>query len=227
MVLSLGHIINNRTQLTKITSSSIVNTGALLGREELKIRIYFIVLVLMLVLLIAGCSTSDKIDSKELEKFEVKKKTDETVQDDFLFRLVSKKDQYKKGEKIILYGEIVYKGDKEEVNINHASSAIFFNIREETRGYEIGYAVKDIRLTTTLHRLGSPYQKQYTKNIGYNPENETQDYEQFTDDFLNNDGFPTGYYKVKGQTDFSLSSEGELEQKKFNMEAAIDFKVVE
>ncbi|MYL46396.1 hypothetical protein GLV94_12150 [Virgibacillus halodenitrificans] len=181
----------------------------------------------MVVLLIAGCSSSEKIDSKALEKIEVKKTTDETVEDDFLFRLVSKKDQYKKGEEIILYGEIVYKGDKEEVNINHASSAIFFNIREETRGYEIGYAVKDIGLTTTLHRLGSPYQKQYTKNIGYNPENETKDYEQFKDDFLNNDGFPPGYYKVKGQTDFSLSSEGELEQKKYNMEAAIDFKVVE
>ncbi|WP_060678711.1 hypothetical protein [Virgibacillus halodenitrificans] len=183
-------------------------------------------LVLMLVLPIAGCSTSDKIDSKELEKIEVKKTKDETVQDDFLFRLVSKKDQYKKGEEVILYGEIVYKGDKKEVNINHASSAIFFNIREETRGYEIGYAVKDIGLTTTLYRLGSPYQKQYTKNIGYNPENETQDYEQFTDDFLKNDGFPPGYYKVKGHTDFSLSSEGELEQKKFNMEAAMTLKLL-
>lgn len=193
----------------------------------IKIKRYFIAFAIILVFLIAGCNSSEKIGSNELEKFEVKKTTDETIQDDFVFRLVSEKEQYKEGEDVKLYGEIIYNGDKEEVNIHHSSSAIYFDVLEETRGHEIGYVVNDIGLSTTLNRLGNSYRKQYKKSVGYSPDNTSKDYEKFMEGVLNKDGFPPGYYIVKGTTDFSVESEGDLEQEKYNIEATIDFKVVD
>ncbi|UJL47100.1 hypothetical protein KFZ58_03970 [Virgibacillus sp. NKC19-16] len=162
-----------------------------------------------------------------MENFEVKKTTDETNQDDFIFRLVSEKEQYKEGEDVKLYGEILYKGDKEEVTINHSSSAISFGVLEETRGYEISYIVNDIGLSTTLHRLGNPYTKQYNKNAVFSSDNTSKEYMEFMESFSKKDGFPPGYYVVKGYANFSVESKGDLEhQERYNIEATIDFKVV-
>lgn len=180
----------------------------------------------MVSFLITGCSSSEKFDSSEIEKFDVKNITDKTTQDYFTFRLVSEKEQYKEGEEVNLYGEILYNGDKEKVIIHHSSSPIFFNLREEIRGYEIGYAVQDIGTSTTLNRLGKPGGAKYDKSSVLNSpyDNTSEDYLKFMEEFLKGDGFPPGYYTVKGTTDFS--AEGS-EQERYNLEATIDFKVVE
>src|SRR5690606_23577170 len=126
----------------------------------------------LIVLFIVGSNSSGETGSSDLTKYEVSKTTDEIVQDDFIFRLVSEKGQYKEGERVKLYGEIEYTGDKEEVNIHHSSSAILFSIIEETRGYEIGYGVKDIGLSTTL-KQGETYREEYEKSGGYSPDQDS------------------------------------------------------
>ena len=189
----------------------------------IKIKKYFIAFIIIVVFLITGCDSTEKIGSKELEKIDVQKSSDKTIQDDFIFRLVSEKDQYKVGEDVKLYGEILYKGEKEEITIYHSSSAVSFNVIEKIRGHEIGYILNDIGTSTTLNRLGNPYRAQYNKNAGYNLDNTEKDYAKFMETFSKRDGFPLGYYIVKGTTDFSVDSEEKL----YNLEATIDFKVVD
>lgn len=155
-----------------------------------------------------------------MEDYEVKKTTDENVQGDFVFRLVSEKKEYGKGEDVKLYGEITYIGDKDEVTILHSSSAILFNLEEKTRGFNIDFAVEDLEVATIL-KQGEPYREEYVKSGGYS-ENNSSDYVRFIKGFWKNDGFPSGYYVVNGETDFSLE-----DRERVNIKATVDLKVVD
>lgn len=183
--------------------------------------------VAIIILFIVGCNFFYQNSISDLTKYEVLKTTDEIVQDDFIFRLVSEKGQYKEGERVKIYGEIEYAGDNDEVTIHHSSSAILFPIIEETRGYKIEYEVKDIGLSTVL-KQGEPYRAEYEKSGGYSPDQDSKVYVKFVEDFLNRDDFPPGYYVMNGYTDFFVESEKKLgNQERFNIEATIDFKVVD
>lgn len=148
----------------------------------------------------------------------------EVSEGDYTFRLVSEKEQYTNTEEVNLYGEIIYTGDKDEVEINHSSSAILFNLFEEVRQYEIGDGVNDIGITTTLKR-NEPYREHYGKSAGYDADSDKA-YVKFVEDFIERDGFPTGYYMVNGFTDFSVFEDSKDESAtRYNIEATIDFKV--
>lgn len=180
----------------------------------------------ILVLVISGCYSTNSIKSSDLKAYEVKNIIDETRQGDFVFRLVSEKEQYKKGEDVRMYGEIEYTGEKDEITIHHSSSAILFQLTEEIRAYDIDYGVKDIGVSTTL-KQGEPYREEYEKMAIYSAD-DPNDYVRFIEDFLERDGFPLGYYVVNGQTDFSVASDqGVEDEERVNMDAAIDFKVAE
>ncbi|MED4015206.1 hypothetical protein ACWE42_13700 [Sutcliffiella cohnii] len=178
-----------------------------------KLFILFFVIGFSLV----GCSQEPK---NEISEPEVKKTIDENVQGDFVFRLVSEKKEYGDGENVKLYGEITYTGDKDEVTITHSSSAILFSLEEKGRGFNIGYSVEDIELVTVLKK-GEPYREEYVKSGGYDA-GDPSDYVRFIKRFLNNEGFPSGYYIVNGETDFFLK-----DKERVNIKATINFKVVE
>ncbi|MBO0991885.1 hypothetical protein [Bacillus sp. SD088] len=71
-----------------------------------------LILLLLFVVLVAGCQSSSQIDPKELEHYKVEQTEDQVKQGDFIFRLVSEKDEYSKDEEVKLYGEIEYVGEK-------------------------------------------------------------------------------------------------------------------
>ncbi len=119
-----------------------------------------------------------------------------------------------------VYGEVYYQGNKEEVVINHSSSAIFFNVEEKVRDITIRGIVNDIGKTTTL-KEGERYREMYTKQAGFLADKGSNEEERFMELFLEGDGFPPGYYVVQGITDFTMGSQ------RLNIEAEIDFKVVE
>ncbi|MGG0668054.1 hypothetical protein [Sporosarcina koreensis] len=119
-----------------------------------------------------------------------------------------------------LFGEITYTGDKDEVTIIHSSSAILFSLEEKVRGFDIGYSVEDLEVVTVLKK-GEPYREEYVKSGGYDAGNPS-DYVRFIKSFLNNEGFPSGYYIVNGETDFFLK-----DKERVNIKATINFKVVE
>lgn len=172
------------------------------------------------MLFVSGCTSPNQISNSDVKEYEVKNNTDENVQGDILFRLVSEKKAYEDGDDVKLYGEITYTGEKEEVIIHHSSSAILFSLEEKVRGFVIGFAVNDIGLSTTLKR-GEPYREEYVKSGGY-AEDAPSDYVKFMESFLKEDGFPSGYYVVHGETDFSLEN-----KERVNLNAKIDFKVIE
>lgn len=184
-------------------------------------RLSLSILILLFVLIISSCTLNK--EPKNLEQFNVKKNATQVIEDDFIFRLVSEKEQYDEGETVKLYGEIVYKGDKEEVTIFHSSSAILFNITEHARDYEIGYGVQDIGVTTVL-KQGEPFRENYNKNnVGYASDDNNV---KFIKEFINRDDFPTGYYVVNGFTDFAVQlREDDEEMERIIIEATIDFKV--
>ncbi|MDN4608562.1 hypothetical protein P5G49_13955 [Sporosarcina sp. F6_3S_P_2] len=119
-----------------------------------------------------------------------------------------------------LYGEITYIGDKDEVTIRHSSSAILFTLEEKTRGFEIDFGVDDLEVATVL-KQGEPYREEYVKSGGYS-ENTPNDDVRFIKDFWKNDGFPSGYYVINGETDFSLEN-----RERVNIKATVDFKVAD
>lgn len=162
--------------------------------------------LLLFTILTAACHSSSSVNNSDLEKHEVSQTSDETVQGDFVFRIKSEKAEYEDGEDIEIYGEIEYIGEKEEIIIHHSSSAIVFPMKEKIRGYEIGSAVNDIGLSTTLKK-GVPYREEYGKSGGYSEDQNPQDYVNFMKEFLNDTGFPAGYYVVQGSTDFSVNPE--------------------
>ncbi|TYS47663.1 hypothetical protein [Bacillus infantis] len=180
----------------------------------------FSAVFLLSTILTAGCQSSHSVDNSDLEKYEVSQISDETVQGDFIFRIKSEKGEYEEGEDIELYGEIEYIGEKDEVKIHHSSSAILFPMREKIRGYEIGSAVNDIGLSTTLKK-GVPYREEYGKSGGYSEDQDPQDYVNFMKEFLNGTGFPAGYYVVQSSTDFSVESGEHVRVK-----GTVDFKVM-
>lgn len=186
---------------------------------------YKYLLIFMIIIplfIVAGCRSSNQINKSDLDELEVKNTTDESTQGDFVFRLVSEKEEYEADEENVkLSGEIEYVGDDEKVTIDHASSAILFNMKEEVRDYEIGFGVDDIDLSTDLEQ-GVPYREDYEKSVGY-AQDDPSGYKRFMKDFQDADDsdFPPGYYVVEGETDF-FTNDGE----EINIEATIDFKVV-
>lgn len=167
------------------------------------------------------------IQVEEMGQDAVAQTTDETRQNEFIFRLVSEKAKYQVGEEVKLYGELEYIGDQAEVAISHSSSAITFPMEERTRGYPIGAMVNDIGLTTVLKK-GEPYREEYGKSGGYSNDQDPEDYVSFIKDFLNREGFPPGVYAVNGAANFGLGTLEDLgEQQRVRIEANIEFEVVE
>jgi hypothetical protein len=183
--------------------------------------------IVTLIIFLSGCNSSEPIDRGQLDDFEVSQTIDETVEGDFVFRLVSEKEEYNESEEVELYGELEYVGEKDEVTIHHSSSAILFPMEEKVRGYDIGFAVNDIGNATTLQQ-GEPYREEYVKSGGYSRDQDPEDYITFIQDFLNRDGFLPGYYVVNGFADFSIRpGEDRDEWEDFKIGAEIDFKVKE
>ncbi|WP_121641294.1 hypothetical protein [Virgibacillus sp. Bac330] len=189
-------------------------------RGEIHSYKYFIAFTAILILLFSGCSSPMQISNSDLEKYNVKKKVDENSQGDFVFRLVSEKQEYEARDNVKVYGEITYVGDKGEVDIYHSSSAMLFPMEEKIRGFDIGFTVNEIAMTTTL-KQGKPYREEYRKSGNY-MEDGSSDYLDFMEKFSEMDSFPPGYYVVHGETDFFLE-----DQERVNIKATIDFKVVE
>ncbi|RKD25737.1 hypothetical protein BEP19_01995 [Ammoniphilus oxalaticus] len=187
------------------------------------------ILTAIFLLCITACGAPNQMDRGDhLQDSDVTNTTDETVEGDFVFRLVSEKGAYEVGEEINLYGELEYIGDKEEITIHHSSSAILFPMREQTRGYEIDYPVNDIGLTTTLKKGSvTPYREKYAKSGGFSADQDPMDYVMFMEDFLNTDDFPPGNYIVHGVTQFSSDSGEDRDQQRFAIKATVNFKVID
>ena len=187
--------------------------------EVSSLRILFGVFALVLVL--SGCGQSNEfsqVDQADIDEYEVMQTFDEKTEDDFIFRLVSGKEEYLPDEPVELYGEIIYTGD-EKLEIVHGSSSVIFEIQEHVRGHIITHTIQEIAMYTHLIP-NEPYRENYTKHGIFYSEFDSKEYIEFIEDFKNRDGFPPGYYTVKATTAFY---DGTMHRE---IEAEVDFKVV-
>lgn len=181
----------------------------------------------ILALLLTGCggdpnriSQAELVEIQEkLDEFEVKQTIDEQSEDDFVFRLVSEKEEYRPEEPVELYGEIIHTGD-EEITIVHGSPAIMFRIEEQIRGHEFAPAIREVAIYSPL-MPNDPFRQEFMKQgIFYSEELHSEEYIAFIEDLLERDGFPPGYYTVKATTAFY---DGTMHRE---IEAEVDFKVL-
>ncbi|ACX63120.1 hypothetical protein GYMC10_0820 [Paenibacillus sp. Y412MC10] len=156
----------------------------------------------------------------------------EITDGDFVYRLVSEKEEYEQGDQVQVYGELEYIGKEDEITIGHAASAFYFPMKELTRDYNISYAMNEPYITTKLKK-GEPLREYYKIGGGY----DSRDDKKFKD-FIHSlkDGFPGGRYVVYGSADFVIDamsqgasqsgSDGE-EPKRYKIQAEIEFSVSE
>lgn len=151
---------------------------------------------------------------------------------DFVYRLVSEKEKYERGDQVQVYGELEYIGEKDEITIGHAASAFYFPMKELTRDYNISYAMNEPYITTKLKK-GEPLREYYKIGGGYDSRDDKR-YKDFIHSLK--DGFPGGHYVVYGSADFVIDlqshgadpggSNGE-EPKRYKIQAEIEFSVSE
>lgn len=147
----------------------------------------------------------------------------ENTQKDFVYRLVSEKSVYKEGEKIQMYGELEYIGEKDKVQIAHAASPFYFNMTEKKTGYVLDYPMNEPLIVTNMTK-GVPIKEDYSGAGGYS-ESDTEEYKKFMKRVMKGD-LPKGQYEVTGVADFDLYTNFELsEVEKYQLESTIIFEV--
>lgn len=173
-------------------------------------------------LLLFGCGLGDNAtNNADLDEYEVTHPEVEVTEGDFIYRLVSEKEQYDANGPVKIYAELEYVGDQEEIEIFHAASPFYFPIHEKSRDYEIGYGMEEPLLSTTLVK-GEPFREEYTSAAGYSSD-EDNDYIDFIEK-INNNEFPVGYYEVNGFADFFIRID-DTNQEKYEINTTIDFMV--
>ena len=178
---------------------------------------------ILLALFLTGCGSNkdEKIASK-LENYSIQKSKAEVKEDDFIYRLVSEKEEYTDGESVKIFAELEYIGDQEEITIYHAASPFYFPMEEKIRGYEISYPMEEPLVSTTLVK-GKPLREEY-KGSGFYSQEDDKAFVEFMKDFIEK-GFPAGYYIINGSADFMIEHNPNEEMEKLLLKTQIDIKV--
>ncbi|MCM3612213.1 hypothetical protein M4S82_13220 [Planococcus sp. MERTA32b] len=191
----------------------------------MKRLLYF--LLLLSILLLAACGTAEEDangdPASNVMEYTVQTTEAEAAEGDFIYRLVSEKEEYVSGGPVEIYAELEYTGDQETIDIYHAASPFHFPMEEKTRDYEIHYGMEEPLITTTLTK-GEPLPGQYAGSGGYSDQ-EDDDYIKFTQNIMNKQ-FPAGYYAVEGYADFYTEAP-DGNKTNYEIYAEIDFKVVD
>lgn len=183
--------------------------------------------LLLISLLLAGCGLSEKPSKENLsDEPSIENVTESTSQDEqFSFRLVSEKAQYKVGEPVNIQAELTYIGEQDSINIAHAASPIGLLTTNLTEDYQFQAAMNEPLIRTNLVK-NEPFIEPYHFTGGSYYEGMPG--EQYSDEIFNkmaSGKFPPGQYEIKGQTDFSVGED--IQSKKIKLETKIIFTVTE
>ncbi|WP_332632397.1 hypothetical protein [Halalkalibacter flavus] len=186
-------------------------------------RKVMILVFLLLVTIISACSVQNDVRKSELAEYEVTNTHAELEEGNFIYRLVTVRGEYNQGDRVTIYAELEYIGEKEEVTIYHAASPFHFPMVEKVRNFKVDYFMNEPLVNTVLKK-GEPYKEEYKGSGGYSSEDDKV-YVDFVQKIAENQ-FPNGYYVVNGFADFFLTDEDGQKKKGFQMNAQIDFKVL-
>ncbi|MCG3089337.1 hypothetical protein [Sporosarcina cyprini] len=180
-----------------------------------------IVMILLSALLLTACQSKNTEEAPP--QLQDNPQEDEVREGDFIFRLVSEKTKYDEYEKPVIYAELTYVGEKEEIQISHAASPFSFPIHEKNRGYTIDYVMNTPLLLTDLKR-GEPYREYYGFAGGYS-DKDAEAYAEFVQSIIEHGGFPRGKYTMEGDANFSIVDDSNTSEKEMNMQPQIGFDV--
>lgn len=148
----------------------------------------------------------------------------EVVEDDFIYRLVTENAEYESGADVTLYAELEYVGENESIEIYHAASPFYFQLKELTRNYSLGYGM-DQPLLRTIIKKGQPLREEYKGSGGYS-ELDDDEYVEFIKGIWSNGHLPEGEYEVEGVADFFIYADDKLQETKdYRIKAKVAFKV--
>ncbi|MCR6110121.1 hypothetical protein HXA35_07255 [Bacillus sp. A301a_S52] len=130
----------------------------------------------------------------------------ETDAGEFILRLISEKAVYESEEQVQLTGKLQYKGEREELEIIHVESPLYFELLEVDRGAEFLYYPTTELEEKTVLKQKEWYEEDYIKRISYS---ETDEHADFFQSFMKEPGFPPGEYEIELRADFTILQEGE------------------
>ncbi|WP_078577409.1 hypothetical protein [Salipaludibacillus agaradhaerens] len=178
-----------------------------------------------LFLMLAACShlseevtdsDNTSINSNEYEREHINNEEDkneheglvvaETDAGEFILRLISEKAVYESKEQIQLTGKLQYKGEREELEIIHVESPLYFELHEVDRGVELLYYPTTELEEKTVLKQKEWYEEDYVKRISYS---ETDEHADFFHSFMEEPGFPPGEYEIELRADFTILQEGQ------------------
>ncbi|GIP01192.1 hypothetical protein J14TS5_62770 [Paenibacillus lautus] len=199
----------------------------------MKMKRYLYMGFILMFIMLTGCAKQEMqvAASTDLSLNKAARGNQAEIPDgDFVYRLVSEKEQYEHGDQVQVYAELEYVGEQNEVTIGHAASAFYFPMKELTRNYNISYAMNEPYITTKLKK-GEPLREYYQIGGGY----DSSDDKRFKD-FIRSlkNGFPDGVYVVYGSADYVMDSQSQgvdqggsngEEPKRYKIQAEIEFRV--
>lgn len=186
-----------------------------------------LIIISAISFLLAGCSAVAKPGGHNVFDEQTINSQAEVAAGDFVYRLVSEKSVYIEGEKVEVYAELEYVGDKSEIKIAHAASPFLFPMKEKTRGYDLSYMMNQPRIVTLLKK-GEPLREPFKGAGGYG----SQDPKDYVD-FIKNVAeaskkgtLPWGEYHVFGSADFEpIYDTEESKNNELSLKAEIEFYV--
>lgn len=184
---------------------------------QLKKMLYIIGTIF--ILSACGTNSSDELVADALYPHSAE------VQDgDFIYTISTEQDVYEEFGDTAIFAELTYVGDEPSIDIYHATSPFHFPIEERTRGIEIDFAMNHPLIVSTLVK-DQPLRERYHFAGGYS-DTDDDDYVTFIKTIIDN-GFPEGYYIMKGSAQFSTEDPSiATEEQKINLTTNIGFSVV-
>ncbi len=187
-------------------------------------------LSVMFVFLLSSCTANEETKKKEsvLDEYKVMNIHSEVRVKDFIYRIVSKKQEYENNEKVKIYAELEYVGNDDQVTIYHAASPFYFNLKERTRNYDIGYGMNQPLVKTTIVK-GKPLREEYIVGSGSYSGEDPKEYVDFIKSIVDTKRLPHGYYILNGSADFYVETvkNNKNVEIDYNISSPIDFKVNE
>lgn len=189
-----------------------------------------ILLTVLLAFLLSSCTTNEETKKKEsvLDEYKVMNSHSKVRVKDFIYRIVSEKQEYENNEKVKIYAELEYVGNDDQVTIYHGESPFYFNLKERTRNYDIGYLMNQPLVKTTIVK-GKPFREEYIVGNGGYSGDDPKEYVDFMKKIIDTKRLPYGYYILNGSAEFYVETvkNGKNVEIDYNISSPIDFKVNE
>ncbi|WP_107942570.1 hypothetical protein [Metasolibacillus fluoroglycofenilyticus] len=179
--------------------------------------------IIGLTMLLTACGATQS-QQEEPPMLIFNQATAQVEEEPFILKLISDKEQYKVGEKLVIRAELIYEGEESAINIAHGGSWLFLETTNLTEDYHFGAAMNEPLIYTKLTK-GQPLVEDYGFSGGAYIEGQGgKPYSEELFQQMAKMNFPPGQYEIKAITHFGID---EIIGDIYKLEAKIIFEVIE